>query len=731
LWGLRSNLPRPLAESREKKCLTIYEIRVIVGTTIWLEERDTLTVTSEAHFMAEVSAKDFYDYLLFHIKRAVTAYLEQEKIDYDVEQLPFDLRFSAQASFGDYSMPVMAWSAKNRLKRPPLLIAERIKHFLDDMHIPEIQGITVTKPGYLNFHLNRAEVGKAIIERVLEAGADFGQNMVGAATKVIVEHTAINSNKAAHVGHLRNACIGDTIVRMLRSQGYHVEAQNYIDDSGVQVADVVVGFTLLQQGRLEVPGGNEPLPGESFDYFCSRVYVAVGKLYEAQPELLELRRQVLYTIEHGEKPEGDPDYALLAADLSRRIVQAHLKTMARLNISYDVLTWESAILSAGLWQRTFEMLKARNLLEKPETGKAAGCWILPIGDGDEAANDDDERMKDKIFVRSDGTATYTAKDTAYQLWKFGLTDDPQIGVQFRFVLWGIQHDGRKLWTMRSPKDTRIANEEIDPQRIGHAKQVINVVDVRQSYLQQVVYESLRRLGYTEQADNSKHLGYEVVTLSRATAASLGVDISDGREFYPMSGRKGIEIKADDLINAAIQRMREVRRQDDKPEITDEIAAVLAASAIRYFMIRFGLQQIIVLDMDEVLRPNGDTGVYLQYAYARANSIERRLHESGYEIPADLEQLPKQLEQSEWELLRHIDAYPRKLAEAAEHCSPSVLAAYAYDLAAHFSDFYEHTPPIVKESNEQVKAFRARLVQATVQTMNNVLRVLGFEPLERI
>ena len=690
-----------------------------------------MAITSEAHFMADTPAKDFYEYLTSLIKNAVTSYLTQEKIAFDIEQLPYDLRFSAQAKFGDYSMPVMAWSGKNRLGRPAPQLAEALKSILDEMHIPEIQEITVTKPGFLNFRLNRAEVGKAIIERVMEAGPDFGQHKVGVGTKVIVEHTNINSNKAAHVGHLRNSCIGDTVVRMLRSQGYSVEAQNYIDDSGVQVADVVVGFTLLQQGQLQLTEGNAQLPDEPFDYFCSRVYVAVGKAYEAQPELLELRKTVLRAIEHGDEPASGPDYALMAADLSRQIVQAHLKTMSRLNISYDVLTWESAILNAGLWTRTFEMLKERNLLEKPEKGKAAGCWILPFGDNDSTATEDDERMKDKIFVRSDGTATYTAKDTAYQLWKFGLTDDPMIDVQFRFVLWGIQHDGRKLWTMRAPKDTTASSEEIDAHRLGHAKRVINVIDVRQSYLQQVVYESLRRLGFVEQAENSKHLGYEVVTLSRATAASLGVDTSDGREFYAMSGRKGIEIKADDLINAATQRMLEVRRQDNRPEISEETAAILASSAIRYFMIRFGLQQIIALDMDEALRPNGDTGVYLQYAYARANSIERRLNEANYSIPERLEQLPQQLEQSEWELLRHIDAYPRRLAEAAEQLTPSLLATYAYDLAAHFSDFYEHTPPILKETDEQVKAFRAHLVQATVQTMSNVLRVLGFEPLERI
>jgi arginyl-tRNA synthetase len=693
-----------------------------------------MSTTSEAHYMSESAAKDLYEYLTALIKQAVKTYLEQEKIEFDVEQLPMDLRFSAQSSFGDYSMPIMSWQGKNRLGRPALPMAEALVIILRDMNIPIIKEITPTRPGYINFRLNRSEVGKAIMERVLEAGPDFGQNNVGTGIKTIVEHTNINSNKAAHVGHLRNACIGDTVVRMLRSQGYQVEADNYIDDSGVQVADVVVGFTLLQKGQLQLPGGNEQLPEESFDYYCSRVYVAVQKVYEegneSSQEALALRREVMRAIEHGDEPESGPDYPTLATDLSQQIVQAHLKTMSRLNISYDLLPWESVILKAGLWKRTFEVLQKRNLLEKPESGPAAGCWILPFGDGESQTNEGD-RTSDKILVRSDGTATYTAKDIAYQLWKFGITDDPDINVQFNFVPWGIQHDGRKLWTMRPASVTRPASEEVDPKRFGHAKRVINVIDVRQSYLQQVVYESLRRLGFEEQADNSRHLAYEVVTLSAATAAQLGIDTSDGREYYAMSGRKGIEIKADDLINAAIKRMLEVRRQDDKPEASETTAAILAASAIRYFMIRFNLQQIIALDMDDVLRANGDTGVYLQYAYARANSIQRRLQESNYEIPEKLEQLPEQLEQSEWELLRHIDAYPRRLTEATEQLAPPMLAAYAYDLAAHFSDFYEHTPATVRETDEQVKAFRAWLVQATIQTMNNVLRVLGFEPLERI
>ena len=492
--------------------------------------------TSEVQQTADAAAKDLHEYLILLIKQAAAAYLAQEQLNLAVEQLPIDLRFSAQASFGDYSMPVMAWAGKKMLGRQALQIAEALAAILRAMSVPVIQEVTATKPGYLNFLLSRPTVGQIILERVLEQGADFGKNDVGIGTKVVVEHTNINSNKAAHVGHLRNASIGDTIVRMLRSQGYQVEAHNYIDDTGVQVADVVVGFTLLHEGALALPEGNQQLPGEPFDYYCSRVYVAVGKAYEDRPELLQRRQAVLHAIEHGDEPPAGPDYPVLAADISRQIVQAHLATMARINVSYDLLTWESAILGSGLWKRTFAMLRDRGVLEQPKTGPMEGCWIVPFGEGD-VETEEGYRTSDKVLVRKDGTVMYTGKDIAYQLWKFGLADDPRIGERFRFVPWGQQYDGRTLWTMRVKEDSAAPGEGADPKRFGHAKKVINVIDVRQSYLQQVLYEILRRLGYTEQADNSTHLAYALVTLSAATAARLGIDTADGKEFYAFSGRK--------------------------------------------------------------------------------------------------------------------------------------------------------------------------------------------------
>lgn len=680
----------------------------------------------------EAGSRDLISHLSTLLKQAAAAYIADEHLAVDVEALPFDVRPTTQANFGDYGMPAMSWAGKNRLGKPPLVIAEALAERLRALSDPIIREVTVAKPGFLNIALDQPAVGSEIMARVRTAGDAFGQSQVGAGAKVVIEHTNINSNKAAHVGHLRNSCIGDTVARALRSQGYQVEVENYIDDTGVQVADVVVGLTLIARGELTVEGGQEQQPGESYDYYCSRVYVAVGKAYDAHPELLEMRRAVLHGVEAGSanRQEGEPDYATMAAELSQKIVQAHLTTMSRLNVFYDLLTWESAILGAGLWKKTFEMLRDSNLLVKPDSGPAKDCWILPFGD-DDAQAEENERTSDKILVKSDGTATYTGKDIAYQLWKFGLSDDKRIGAKFHFIPWGIQANGQELWTMRASVNSKEARKQAKPSRFGHANRVINVIDTRQSYPQQVVYESLRRLGYIEQAENSKHLAYEVVALSRAAAASLGVDTSDNRAQYAMSGRKGIEIKADDLINLAIERLLAPREGEAESTVSRETAAALAASAIRYFMVRFDLQQMIVLDIDQALRATGDSGVYLQYAHARAHSILRRLGETGYTVPDAPTELPATLEQSEWDLLRQIDAWPRALAEAAALLEPHRIAGYAFDLASRFNDFYDHTPPIVREEDAQVKAYRAGLVRTTAQTLANALTTLGFTPLERL
>jgi arginyl-tRNA synthetase len=508
--------------------------------------------------------------------------------------------------------------------------------------------------------------------------------------KTLVEHTATNPNKAAHVGHLRNACIGDAVARILRRTRHPVEVNNYIDDTGVQVADVVVGIRNL---------GVQPHEGEPFDQFCSRVYVEVSRRYEEEPSLLAVRGEVLQGVERAETEVAD-----FVKGLTSRVVDCHLDTMRRFDIEYDLLTWESDIIALGFWRQAFELLRESGAVVFAEGGKHAGCWVMPAGSADAADLDDDET---KVLVKSDGIATYTAKDIAYQLWKFGL-----LGRDFHYRRWKPGQD--------RPMSTSARESDNDVQAaFGNAQRVINVIDARQSYPQQIVQRALRRLGHDEQAASSIHLAYEVVALSATAARELGVAAADDRELYALSGRRGIEVRADDLLDRAVSRLSE-------KALDARTADLVAAGAVRYYLLKFSLNQVIAFDFDEALRVTGDTGVYLQYAHARAAGILRKVSDDGGEL-----EVPSQLEPVERALLHAIDGYRRALGEAAASLAPSVLTSYAFSLATTLSDFYEHTPAIIREADPTVRRFRRTLVAAARATLADSLRTLGIAALERV
>jgi arginyl-tRNA synthetase len=590
---------------------------------------------------------------------------------------------SARPEFGDWSTPAPLGLAKV-LRRPPAAIAAELRDHLEAAEVPRVRAWTVTPPGYVNAHLD----DRTWTEAVLGAASDLERTgalglPTEAATaigKTLVEHTATNPNKAAHIGHLRNACIGDTVARVLRRTGHTVEVNNYIDDTGVQVADVAVGIRDL---------GIEPRPEEPFDQYCSRVYVDVSARYETDPALLERRREVLHEIE-----QGGNDTAVFVKEIARRIVNAHLATMRRFDIAYDLLTWESDIIALGFWRQAFELLKESGAIVLATSGKLAGCWVMPA-DGDEDEGDDDT----KVLVKSDGIATYTAKDIAYQLWKFGL-----LGRDFHYQPW--EGDPALMTT------TSLPQPKAPPAHFGGAQRVINVIDARQAYPQRIVQRALRRLHHDREADNSIHLSYEVVALTPEAARELGLAIEEGRDSVALSGRRGIEVRADDLLDRAIARLSANARDTAS-------ALVVAAGAVRYYLLKFSLNQIIAFDFDEALRVTGDTGVYLQYAHARAAGILRKVAD-GDAAP----ETPAALHPAERELLHSIEAYPRALIDTAVALSPSVLTTYAFNLASAFSDFYEHTPAIVREDDPAVRRFRRALVAATRATLADALRTLG-------
>jgi len=601
---------------------------------------------------------------------------------------------SARPEFGDWSTPVALRSAR-LLRRAPLAIAEELRRALEAAGVEHVAGWSTSPPGYVNAHLDVRSWGAAVITEALRldprSPATLPTGFSVVAGKTLVEHTAINTNKAAHVGHLRNACIGDTVARLLRRTGHAVEVNNYIDDTGVQVADVVVGLREL---------GLEQAEGEPFDQFCSRVYVEVMRRYETQPKLMERRAAVLRAIE-----ERDNELARYVKELANRIVAAHLATMARVQVSYDLLTWESDILELDFWQRAFTMLRDSGAIVHVESGKNAGCWVMPHDAQSDAEADGDDDVK--VLVKSDGVATYTAKDIAYQLWKFGL-----LGLDFHYRSWG---DGGPATSTADP-----VAATLDGRGFGHADRVVNVVDARQAYPQGLVREALARLGYTRQAELSVHLAYEVVALTQRAASDLGVGAEDaGTGLVALSGRRGIEVRADDLLDLAVAKLRDKARDE-------ATARALAAGAVRYYLEKFTLPVVIAFDFDEALRTTGDTGVYLQYAHARAAGILRKVADDG-----GLISVPAQLERSERTLLRRIEDYPLALAEAVTGLAPAVLAAYAFELASALSDVYEHTPAVIRETDRGLRRFRRALVAATRATLSDTLGVLGIPAPESI
>ncbi|HEX3608014.1 MAG TPA: arginine--tRNA ligase [Candidatus Dormibacteraeota bacterium] len=595
---------------------------------------------------------------------------------------------SARPEFGDWSTPA-AMRAARTLRRPPPVIAGELRDVLAGMDVPRVREWT-TSGSYVNARLDERGWAPEVIDEALARDPDaplpapYGYAVM--AGKTLVEHTNINTNKAAHIGHLRNACLGDTVARLLRRTGHRVEVNDYIDDTGVQVADVVVGVREL---------GLEPREGEPFDQFCSRAYVEVSRRHEAEPELAERRRATLRAIE-----ERDNEVAEFAKTLASRVVDAHLATMARFDIGYDLLTWESDILELGFWRHAFEQLRAAGAIVHVESGKLAGCWVMPW---DDAAEGEDEDAK--VLVKSDGVATYTAKDIAYQLWKFGL-----LGLDFHYRRWHPDQDASPATTTAAAADATL-----DDAGFGHAARVVNVIDARQAYLQRVVRDALHRLGHRDQAENSVHLAYEVVALTPAAARELGVEVAEGGPaVVALSGRRGIEVRADDLLDLAVAKLGDKARDP-------ATARALAAAAVRYYLLKFSLTQIIAFDFDEALRVTGDTGVYLQYAHARAAGILRRTAGDAGDGPVEV---PDELLPVERALLHRIEAYPIAVAEAAAGLAPVVLAVYAFSLASAFSDFYEHTPPIVREEDPVRRRFRRALTAATRATLGDALRTLG-------
>jgi arginyl-tRNA synthetase len=606
---------------------------------------------------------------------------------------------------GDLATPLCLELAK-ALKRKPRELAETLAK---DFPLPLfVKRVAVEGAGYLNFHLDRAAFAAAHIRSVMAPATTQGE-------RVIVEHTNINPNKAAHIGHVRNAVIGDTYVRCLKWLGDRVETQNYIDDTGVQVADVVVAFEQLEKKSAdEVKALSEQT---RFDYLCWDLYSKMATYYAEHPDAQAWRRDTLHRIEHG---EGES--AKLAAVIARAIVGRHIETMWRLGITYDLLPKESDIIKLHFWQHAFELLKKSGAIVLETEGKHKDCWVMKL-EGTEEFEGMDE--PDKILVRSNGTVTYTGKDIAYQLWKFGLLDQT-----FQYRKFFEYPDGHILWETTANEGSPAAP------RFGGASQVVNVIDVRQSYLQRVVREGLRLLGHTREAERSIHFSYEMVALTPGTASALGIDVSEEdakKPYLEMSGRKGLGVKADDLLDALQSKATEAVREGGRleglsDEETRQLGRDISVGALRYFMLKYGRNKVIAFDFNEALAFEGDTGPYLQYSTVRVQNIFKKMKERGVQANIDdasLDRLTVDSELSDemWELIRRSADLPAAIRRAIDSLELSVITHELFELCQKFNSFY-HKYPILNESDVTERQKRALCAETFRRTMVTALTLLG-------
>ncbi|HEX9187691.1 MAG TPA: arginine--tRNA ligase [Vicinamibacteria bacterium] len=643
-------------------------------------------------------------------QRLAGAVREAARTAFDIDLPAVSFQYPPRVDLGDLALTAPFDLAKS-LRRKPREIAERLASGLGDA--PGVRRAEVAGGGYVNLFLDREAFARDL------AAALAGKRMAPARPgHVIVEHTSINPNKAAHIGHLRNACLGDTFVRLLRHRGYDVGVQNYIDDTGVQVADVVVGFQHIEGKTL---ADVERIDGR-FDYYCWDLYAKVGDFYAASPENRKLQAEALHAIE-----AGGNDTARLGAHVARRIVDCHLATMARLGIRYELLAHESDILRLHFWDRAFELLREKGALRLESEGKSAGCWVLPMSEGDDAIDED------KIIVRSNGTVTYTGKDIAYQLWKLGKLDR-----DFRYRRHRTEDDGHTLWTTTS------GDGEAEPPAFGHAEAVYNVIDVGQSYPQRVVKAGVAALGYPEAAEGSHHLAYEKVVLSPATARALGYAVSDDETAVKVSGRKGLGVKADDLVDALVAKARvEIEARDpgrdaDQREAT---ARAVATGALRYFLLKFSRTRIITFDMEEALAFTGETGPYVQNAVVRARNILGKLEAEGHPV-ADLLARARALDLSlflageegdeVWSLLL-LMARSEEVAEQAIRAEDVALVAkHAFAVAQAFHSYYQKPKySVLYAESDDRRACRTLVVDAFVRQEEVLLDLLGIPVPERM
>lgn len=630
------------------------------------------------------------------------------KKKYALELSDIEINYTPQLKMGDLALALPFQLAK-KTKAEPRQLAQEILLLLSPLE--GIEKIEIAGPGYINFFIDREKffTGKL---HTLDTSA-----LTPEERKVIIEHTNINPNKAAHIGHLRNACLGDTLGRCMKHRGENVEIQNYIDDTGVQVVDVVFGLMEMEKKKLE---DIKRFAGK-FDYYCWDLYSRVSSYLGDHPESQKRKAEILKKIEHGENPETE-----MAYHVSRRILRSHLQTMRRINVSYDLLPCESSILGLKFWEEAFSHLKEKKAIFLVQEGINKGCWVMRL-EGD--------KEKEKIIVRSDGTVTYVGKDIAYQLWKFGLLEKDFYYKPF------LQEDSKTIWiTTTAPASKSPA--------FGKGSLVYNVIDIRQSYLQQVVVQGLKALRYVEQAQKSIHFSYEMVALSPKSLKELNLEVSEEdkeKSFLEVSGRKGLGIKADHLLDRLEKKaLEEVeKRNPDLPsDKKAETAWKIACGALRYFMLKFARNSLIVFDFEDALSFEGETGPYLQYTLVRINSIFRKLKEADGFSQENLQKkllslqkfplsrFPEKERDDFWGMILYASQFEEEVLHSIRSLEFSHLAKFAFNLCQKFNSYY-HIYPVKAEKDAEIKSMRILTIYYVREILKRALSLMGIPQPEQM
>jgi len=629
------------------------------------------------------------------------------KKKYPLSPSEIEINYTPNQKMGDLALTFPFHLAK-KLKAQPRQLAQEIIPLL--LPLEGVSKIEVAGPGYINLFLDR----KSFFSRELlslETPYSLKEE-----EKIVIEHTNINPNKAAHIGHLRNACLGDALCRCLKYKGENVEIQNYIDDTGVQVVDVVFGFMELEKKTLSAMKKIK----DKFDFYCWDLYARTCAYLETNDQAQERKAEILRKIEKGENPETEMTHYI-----SRRILSAHLATMRRIGVSYDVLPCESSILALKFWEKAFDLLKEKEGIHLAPDGPNKGCWVMKV---------EDEQEKEKIVVRSDGTVTYVGKDIAYQLWKFGL-----LGIDFYYEPFE-REDNRTIWIT-----TSIPNK--NSLSFGKGSKVYNVIDSRQAYLQRIVVQGLRSLKYLSQAEKSIHFSYEMVALSPKSLKELGLEVSEEEKekaFLEVSGRKGLGVKADDLLDRLEEKaLLEVEKRNPElpPDIKNSIAKQIGCGALRYFMLKYARNSLIIFDFEEALNFEGETGPYLQYSLVRLKSIFRKLEErqgfgekemhkllSKTQIP--LEILSEQEISDFWDLVVYASQFEEEILHSVSSLEFSHLAKFTFNLCQKINSYY-HLYSILAEENREIKQIRILAIFYVKEILKKAFSLLGIPLPERM